>query len=206
MSLLAVCGSPTLTSNEGPEITPALWKRALAIPLRVVFFVPWCALVGAHIVIAPKYLEMVTPSKFHMLLPSLPSKGPRRFAYWAGLAHCHLFIFAFPLAVLAMKNPTLGLTVIALVATKALWEWKDFSAKMKKGLRDSIVMGHNDMESVYLALTKVYLEDGFEFSIDDEVITVKDHFEGCKLPSLAERGEEHAEYMSFVSNSSLYSL
>lgn len=71
-------------------------------------------------------------------------------------------------------NSRIAATLLAGIAAKCWWEWKDCVDRMRNGKGGPVVLGKDDMESIYLVLTEDHLNDEYQMIIFDEVTTMRD--------------------------------
>ncbi|CAL1697543.1 unnamed protein product [Somion occarium] len=143
-SLLAVCGSPTTEFQEDAITRPLAsnpWVQMMTIPIRIILFVPWCALVGAFIVLAPTQINKLTPSTPSLFMPTIPSSGPRRFSYWGECALYHILIFIAPILFLLLGSPMNAVAILAVVMAGCFWEWRDFVLDIRRETRAPVELG-----------------------------------------------------------------
>lgn len=126
-------------------------RRILSVAAKALFFLPWCVAVGGTIVLSPYHLDAVAFKTGYVS----HERGPRRFGYWAQCAHQHVVIFLAFLAVCAWWNMRYGAWAVAAVLAGAVYAWYDFRIDL------TVPLGDDQRQSLYLALTKVYLEDDF---------------------------------------------
>ncbi|TFY56621.1 hypothetical protein EVJ58_g7527 [Rhodofomes roseus] len=126
-------------------------KRVLTIATKVLFFLPWCIAVGGAILLSPQHLNLVAFKTGYVS----HERGPHRFGYWAECAHQHVVIFLAVLAVGAWWNLRYGTWVVAAMLARCVYVWHDFHVDL------TVPLGEDDRQSLYLALTKVYLRDNF---------------------------------------------
>ncbi|CCM01682.1 uncharacterized protein FIBRA_03746 [Fibroporia radiculosa] len=124
---------------------------------QVVLFLPWCIGVGGTILFSPAHLSIVASGSGHML----SEKGSRRFAYWAHCAEAHIVIFLGFVGSLVYLNPYAGTALIAAGLARFVYVWHDFQVDL------SVPLGVDDQQSVYLVVTKMYLQDGVALRILD---------------------------------------
>ncbi|EED79024.1 predicted protein [Postia placenta Mad-698-R] len=136
-------------------------RRLIHSSLRLILFLPWCVAVGGAIVLSPDRLETIAFTPGYMD----SERGTRRFRYWAHCAGPHICIFLAFLAVTFWWNAFAGAITAGAVAAKAVYVWGDFQ------FDSSIPLGHDDKQSVYLAVFKAYTEEGFILHVDDVSIT-----------------------------------
>ncbi|THH26484.1 hypothetical protein EUX98_g7706 [Antrodiella citrinella] len=186
LSLLAVHGSPNPSAcdnNGRPSLETPLTPLGI-YAARAALFIPWCILVGGAIVLSPKHLSRfvaITPGtsphpSSHAITPTLPSSGPRRFAYWAECAYYHVAIFLGCIGCVLwfcfrMTNGSsaVGTCVFASVLARWMYVWKSGLGLGQVALKKRIQLGENDEESVWLVLTEKYLENGGQGTEDIEI-------------------------------------
>ncbi|KAI0070869.1 hypothetical protein K474DRAFT_1669641 [Panus rudis PR-1116 ss-1] len=170
-SLVAVTGSPTPVFDEFLASSTTgftwSWSEHRYLPLRILFFVPWCALVGAMIVLFPRHINLVTPSTSHPFFATIPAPGLRRFAHWGECAAHHVLIFLAPFAFLLLWNFKLGITILAILAATGFQQWREYIEKINSDEVEFGPLGEDDMDSVYLVLTDRYMDEDFEGFVDD---------------------------------------
>lgn len=137
-------------------------RRLIHSSLRLILFLPWCVAVGGAILLSPDRLETIAFTPGYMA----SERGTRRFRYWAHCAGPHICIFLAFLAVTFWWNAFAGTMIAGAVAAKAVYVWGDFQ------FDPSIQLGHDDKQSVYLAVFKAYMEEGFVLHVDDDSITM----------------------------------
>ncbi|EPS96066.1 hypothetical protein FOMPIDRAFT_1025542 [Fomitopsis schrenkii] len=126
-------------------------RRILSVATRVLFFLPWCVAVGGAILLSPYHLDLVAFKTGYLSY----ERGPHRFGYWAQCAHQHVVIFLAFLAVCAWWNMRYGTWAVAAVLAGTVYAWHDFKVDL------TVPLGDDQRQSLYLALTKVYLQDDF---------------------------------------------
>lgn len=67
-----------------------------------------------------------------------------------------------------------AVAILAVVMAGCFWEWRDFVLDIRRETRAPVELGKDDMESVYLTLTGLYLKDGYKITIQDEVMSLRD--------------------------------
>ncbi|KZT67866.1 hypothetical protein DAEQUDRAFT_728641 [Daedalea quercina L-15889] len=136
-----------------PIVSAEMWtaKRLLCVATKVLFFLPWCVAVGGAIMLSPRHLHLVAFNTGYVSY----ERGPHRFGYWAQCAHQHVVIFLAFLAVGVWWNLRYGTWVVAGMLACAAYAWHDYKVDL------TVPLGEDDRQSLYLALTKVYLQDDF---------------------------------------------
>ncbi|KAJ6632277.1 hypothetical protein B0H10DRAFT_2206655 [Mycena sp. CBHHK59/15] len=106
-----------------PDLPSLATLTSPLLPLRVLLFPSWCALVGGAILLAPAYLA---PLAFHTGFCAPPAPGIRTFAHWAAIARYHVALFLAALAGTAYAHPPLGALLAAAAALLFVRAWADF--------------------------------------------------------------------------------
>jgi len=117
---------------------------------RILFFVPWCALVGGALVLFPNYVELVA---FRMEYLESP-KGIRRFAHWAECSQQHVMISLACLVTVLWYHRALGLSLTSIVVSRFAFVWHAFRVDK------SIPLGEDDQQSLYLVITGLSSTNG----------------------------------------------
>ncbi|KZT05054.1 uncharacterized protein LAESUDRAFT_750764 [Laetiporus sulphureus 93-53] len=130
-------------------------RRVVLTIIRILFFLPWSIAVGGAILLSPKHLELITFSPGYLA----SERGARRFAHWADTAVPHIVIFLAPVAVLMWWNLSIGALVAAAILAGFVYAWHDFHVDL------SVPLGEDDRQSIYLAVTKMYLREGFTMRV-----------------------------------------
>ncbi|KAK0184813.1 hypothetical protein F5146DRAFT_1073812 [Armillaria mellea] len=120
-----------------PDFSPNAVPSAL---LKIIFFLPWCALVGAIILLAPRHLEYATFFPGYIASP----RGIRRFSHWADVAFPHVMIYFAFVVCIATQHLPLGVALAALTLGQSIIAWHDFSYDSE------IPIGDDDRQSLYL--------------------------------------------------------
>ena len=140
------------TSSSTPTFSgPWTKTRVFSVAVHVFFFLPWCVAIGGAILLSPYHLEHVAFKTGYVS----HERGPHRFGYWAQCAHQHVVIFLAFLAACLWWNLRYGTWAIAAVLAGTAYAWHDFRVDL------AIPLGEDERQSLYLALTKVYLQDDF---------------------------------------------
>ncbi|KAF5389755.1 hypothetical protein D9757_006025 [Collybiopsis confluens] len=144
---------------------------------KFVCFIPWCALVGATILLSPTNIEKVAFSpglsiglgnyRLRLDYISPPEKGLRRFAHWAEVAVPHVMIFlglfGCGLYYLARMDLGLGISVAigAMTCGQMVLAWQDFyfglggpddPQRRRGSSSSSLPLGQDDRESVWMVM------------------------------------------------------
>ncbi|KAJ7187253.1 hypothetical protein C8R46DRAFT_1059255 [Mycena filopes] len=132
---------PTRTTKGGPTLP----KLSVLLPLQLILFPAYCALVGAAILFYPTCLATIAfPASVHLnsrsliaripyiiLAHCLPFASPptpiRVFAHWATVAHLHVAIFLALLVGIAYLVPAAGVLLSGLCGALFVRAWGDFS-------------------------------------------------------------------------------
>jgi hypothetical protein len=125
------------SSWECPDIT---LLSVLVLLAKVAFFLPWCVVVGAAIVLCPNRMELFAFAPGYQTSPT----GIHRFAYWADCAKQHVAIFFAFMVYIWLWNGPLGVSLAAGVLAGFVYSWRDFV------LDRSIPLGNDDQQSIYL--------------------------------------------------------
>ena len=140
------------TSPSAPVVSePWTKRRVLSVAVHVLFFLPWCVAVGGAILLSPYHLDHVAFKTGYVS----HERGPHRFGYWAQCAHQHVVIFLAFLAACLWWNLRYGTWAVAAVLAGTVYAWHDFKINL------AVPLGEDERQSLYLALTKVYLQDDF---------------------------------------------
>ncbi|KAF5314845.1 hypothetical protein D9619_007268 [Psilocybe cf. subviscida] len=125
------------------------FRAILSISLRLVCFLPWCAAVGAALILSPEHLEFIAfrPGYIKSL------SGIRRYAYWAEYGYQHVVIFVGALAMFTWIYPTAGFVVLGGLLAQFCMAWHTFL------LDRNIPLGDDDQQSVFLLATTSWLND-----------------------------------------------
>ncbi|GBE87287.1 hypothetical protein BKA93DRAFT_570855 [Sparassis latifolia] len=166
------------TAHDSYWKLPSLHTATSTI-LRITLFLPWCAAVGGTVLLSPQHLELVAFTPGYIASP----KGLQRFAHWTDCATHHVFIFLACIIALALWDVALGTAVAGVALARFIYVWSDFRVDA------SVPLGEDDKQSVYLAVTQAYINDG-----DLVFRTSKtDNHEGNRLldgDAMDEEGEE----------------
>ncbi|KAG5642742.1 hypothetical protein DXG03_002256 [Asterophora parasitica] len=146
-SLLPYAHSPAsfedlaLANNVlGSSLSNVSFSGLFYTVLRVIFFLPWCVLAGATILLFPAHLETVIFSTGY----NTSVRGIRRFAFWADIAVELVSIFLSLLVVLWCKYPKLGVMAIGGVVAQTVYAWQGFTIDRR------VPLGEDDRQSLYL--------------------------------------------------------
>ncbi len=120
-----------------PDFSPNTVPSAL---LKILLFLPWCALVGATILLSPRHLEYAAFFPGYTASP----QGIRRFAHWADVAFPHVMIFFAFIVCIGTQHFSLGVALAALTVGQSIIAWHDFSYDSE------IPIGDDDRQSLYL--------------------------------------------------------
>jgi len=134
-------------------------RRVLSVIIKIIFFLPWCVAVGGAILLSPQHLEVVAFRTGYVS----HGRGPHRFGHWAECAHQHIVIFLAFVAVGAWWNIQYGTWAVAAMLARGVYVWHDFRVDF------TVPLGEDDRQSLYLALTKVYLQDDFVMRVPRRV-------------------------------------
>lgn len=126
-------------------------QTILPVLLRVVFFLPWCVLVGGAIVMFPRNLELVVFRPGYVKSP----RGVHRFKHFADTGVQHVWIFFGFVASVLWLFPTTGWLLVSHVVSLAIYEWHNFRVDR------SIPLGEDDRQTVYLVVTAYGIPDEF---------------------------------------------
>ncbi|KAI0709988.1 hypothetical protein C8Q76DRAFT_798758 [Earliella scabrosa] len=147
---------------SGTELDPAALPAShggrpplLPTLLRIALFLPWCALVGAAILLFPQHLERAVFSPGY--LPGPSPRGLRRLAFWSDMAWDYVKIFLFALFAVCGASAGWGALLFALAAGRFAYVWMPFSPRLGTLHRR---LGEDDMESLWLLVQdQTYLEE-----------------------------------------------
>ncbi|KAK0219409.1 hypothetical protein EDD85DRAFT_961145 [Armillaria nabsnona] len=120
-----------------PDFSPNTVPSAL---LKFLLFLPWCALVGATILLSPRHLEYAAFFPGYIASP----QGIRRFAHWADVAFPHVMIFFAFIVCISTQHFSLGVALAALTVGQSIIAWHDFRYD------SGIPVGDDDRQSLYL--------------------------------------------------------
>ncbi|KAF7421242.1 hypothetical protein PC9H_011763 [Pleurotus ostreatus] len=148
--------------------------------IKVLFFLPWCALVGGTILLAPEYLEQVT---FCTGYTSSPLTPIHRFAHWSEYAPTHVLSFFVFLGSVVWWNLPLGLLLFSGVTAQIIMTWSEFAVD------PNVPLGEDDKQTLYILAEK--LAFGGEASMGVKCL-------GSKYYAITDEGESdeihlHAE-------------
>jgi len=124
--------SPPFESVFTPAAPGAPWappSLSLALTARVVFFLPWCFVVGAAIALYPRALSPL------VRMYAEPPRSPlHRLAHHAHTAHAHVGIFVGVLCLVAGALPSwpLRVALVGAVAVRAVVIWRGFEAQVEE--------------------------------------------------------------------------
>ncbi|KAL0953040.1 hypothetical protein HGRIS_007242 [Hohenbuehelia grisea] len=116
--------------------------RAASILLRIVGFLPWCAIVGGCILLAPRHLEYVAFGTGYLKSP----RGIARYAHWINHAPSHVGLFFCLLIILVWQHLAVGLLSIAVVLACFTMVWADFDISKDA----SVSLGDDDQQTLYI--------------------------------------------------------
>lgn len=148
---------------------------------KMIFFIPWCALVGGTILLFPIYIEKIAfnlggvgDSRLCLNYVPSPPKGIQRFAHWAECAIAHIMIFLASLGCgmwflacgTGNKNEGMDLGLglpIAFAATAALIAqmfiaWHDFDFNLggsttgRSSPEGRRPLGEDDRDSIWIVV------------------------------------------------------
>ncbi|KAG6885439.1 hypothetical protein C0993_001756 [Termitomyces sp. T159_Od127] len=129
--------------------------------LRALFFLPWCVIAGASIILFPRYLETIVFGLGYVASP----QGIHRFAFWAEVSKELFSTFLAFLLVVWCLYPAIGHLLMCLTVVRFLYAWKDFKPNRK------IRVGEDDMQSLY------YVSRHYIFG-DDALISLREDEDG----------------------------
>ncbi|KAG9217608.1 hypothetical protein CCMSSC00406_0010427 [Pleurotus cornucopiae] len=113
--------------------------------IKVLCFLPWCALVGGTILLAPEYLEQVTFCTGYTPSPSTPI---HRFAHWSEYAATHILSFVVLLGSVVWWNLPLGLLLFSGVTAQIVMTWSEFVVD------PNVPLGEDDQQTLYVLAKK----------------------------------------------------
>ncbi|KAH8829419.1 hypothetical protein DL96DRAFT_1052548 [Flagelloscypha sp. PMI_526] len=141
--------TPLFTIPDLPTLTSFLSLDSL---VKTISFLPWCALIGASIILFPKHVSFFAfnPTLGFVDIPTA-NEPIRRFEHFSELGSAYLLIF---LGSLVLACLGLGLEssciLVGWVIAQGVLGWRDFRYD------DKIVLGTDDQQSLYLAIWKGY--------------------------------------------------
>jgi len=133
----------SMSVNE-PVVTPSAPSQFGAVPImilvaKIICFLPWCLAVGATLLLAPQYSELVAFRTGYV--SSL--QGVRRFAHWAECGLQQVTIFFASIAIIGYFQMAVGVTLAVLVLSRFIFVWQNFE------FDQSIPLGEDDRQSLY---------------------------------------------------------
>lgn len=183
-------GKSCIKGHEMDELVPTqlsfVIEEVLPTLMRVVFFLPWCVLVGATIVLVPQQLELVAFSPGY----TPPQRGIHRFAYWAEYGSQFVVIFLGAATLSSWWCPIeVGMVLFGAVLALFVGSWGDFEVDVGKPL------GDDDRQSVWVILRyggslriKRNGEDGFVVDPDGNAEEDEDEEEETYVSAPEEEG------------------
>lgn len=110
--------------------------------MKIAIFLPWCIVVGAAILLAPKSLELVTFGPGYVKSP----RGLRRFVHWAECALHHvgafLFCTVFFLWTVGSSKAAVAVVIVLLSGVGRAWGGFQIDANLP--------LGEEDRQSIWL--------------------------------------------------------
>ncbi|KAF4568519.1 hypothetical protein EYR40_010073 [Pleurotus pulmonarius] len=116
--------------------------------IKVLCFLPWCALVGGTILLAPEYLEQIT---FCTGYTSSPPTPIHRFAHWSEYAATHILSFVVLLGSIVWWSLPLGILLFSGVTAQIVMTWSEFVVDPNAPL------GEDDKQTLYILAEKFVL-------------------------------------------------
>ncbi|KZT21753.1 hypothetical protein NEOLEDRAFT_727996 [Neolentinus lepideus HHB14362 ss-1] len=116
--------SPLLQLLPSPNQRPFGIGEAVNLPLRVLFFLPWCILVGAAIMVCPAMVPVIAFRTGYF--SDRMSSCVHRLAYYIDSAAYHVFIFVAFLGFTGWYLPDLRLLLILVLTLATLCAWGEF--------------------------------------------------------------------------------
>ncbi|KAG6864404.1 hypothetical protein C0991_009729 [Blastosporella zonata] len=114
------------------------------IASRFIFFLPWCVIAGASILLFPTNLETVIFRPGYVTSP----QGIYRYAFWTEVSKELVSIFVASVFIVWYFFPKLGLLVICAVVAQFVYAWQGFK------LNPKIPLGKDDRQSLYYVLNQ----------------------------------------------------
>ncbi|KAJ7226605.1 hypothetical protein C8J57DRAFT_202994 [Mycena rebaudengoi] len=134
------------------------------LPLKVLVFPLWCAVVGGVILLAPTHANFIAFST-GFAPSSPPPSGIHAFAHWATVARYHVALYLAALVAIAYAYLPLGALLAAVSGAQFIHAWGDFSVDPK------LALGADVRQTLYSVL--VESECGFGGDGDDERVRVE---------------------------------
>ncbi|KAH7911472.1 hypothetical protein BJ138DRAFT_1150577 [Hygrophoropsis aurantiaca] len=146
LSAVLTTQTPEIKKTDRPDALKVHpdFQSLLGHILRFLFFLPWCAAVGAALLLFPAQLDAITFAPGYI---AHSPRGIKRFSHWADCAIHHVVIFLAFAAVLIYYDKTVGVPLGGALVSRFVYVWNDFR------IDRSIPLGEDNRQTLFLLAT-----------------------------------------------------